>query len=299
MIFLTGCTSFTGFHFAQELSKKNFIYCFVNRDLDSYKNLKLKRLKILKKNKKIKLFFNSPFGSSKMINYLKKENEIIFCFHHAQTKYSKNDNKFSLFNSFYKDTFNIDNFFKLLGHKIKKIIFSSSIFQKDFSNTKIDFSKYAFNKSNTFMFIKFFCYHYDIQLINFIISNPFGQLEDQRFTYYLIKNWKTNKTPIINTPNLIRENILIDDLKKYYSFAVNRIYIRKNIELKPRGLKMSNLNFAKYLKSKIEEFFSLELNLNYVHNLYEREPKNISFKGLSNYYISDSNLYRYFKYYGL
>lgn len=296
MIVITGASSFTGFHFTLEIAKYKKIICFSHKKFSSYKDLKKTRLQILKKNKNIKLIFNCSFGSEKMIRVIKSYKNICFCFHHAQTLNAKDDFKFSFLESFNQDLYNIDNFFKKCSNNIKKIIFSSSIFQKEHSKQLIDFNKYSLNKSITLETLKFFCHKFNIRLINFVISNPFGVLEDRRYSFYLLNNWINKSTPIVGSPDFIREYIYIDDLKKLY-FNATKLNLNKNYkEIKPRGLKMTNLKFANFLKNNFTKYISHKIYLS-VKKSYSTEPKNISFNGNSNYNISNSKIKEYFEYY--
>ena len=53
-ILFLGASSFTGFHFVEQLSKikKGKIYCILTKNLNQYETLRYKRIKLLSKKKK-------------------------------------------------------------------------------------------------------------------------------------------------------------------------------------------------------------------------------------------------------
>ena len=51
----------------------------------------------------------------------------------------------------------------------------------------------------------------------FVIPNPFGPYEEQRFTHYLMKNWFAKTTAVVNTPSYIRDNIHVSLLARIYA----------------------------------------------------------------------------------
>ena len=56
----------------------------------------------------------------------------------------------------------------------------------------------------------------------FVIPNPFGPLEERRFTHYLMKSWSEAATPTVNTPEYVRDNIHVSLLAKIYThFTTN------------------------------------------------------------------------------
>lgn len=298
MIFLTASSSFTGFNFAQEISQKKKLICFLSKKKNQYLGIRLKRINFLKRNKNIIIVYDCPFGSLKMINIMKKYSNIIFCFHHAHTLNYKNDSLYEMHKGYASDLNNIDHFFLQLKKNIKKLILTSSIFEKRFTGKENDFSKYALNKSLTYETIKFFCTTNKIKFINFVISNPFGPFEDTRFTNYILNCWLNNKSAIINHPNLIRENIYISDLKISYNKVVTSNKLKMNEIIINRGMKCSNLSFVKYLKRKLSQFSNRKKKYKIVsRNKLTNEPNNISFKGFSTYKIKDSDLRDYFNYY--
>jgi hypothetical protein len=60
------------------------------------------------------------------------------------------------------------------------------------------------------------CTSAGLPLGKFVISNPFGPLEEPRFTAYLARTWREGKTAIVQTPDYVRDSIPADLLGRVY-----------------------------------------------------------------------------------
>ena len=56
-----------------------------------------------------------------------------------------------------------------------------------------------------------------MQLGKFVIPNPFGPYEEQRFTTYLAKSWLAGEVPEVSFPDYIRDNVHVSLLAKFYA----------------------------------------------------------------------------------
>lgn len=84
------------------------------------------------------------------------------------------------------------------------------------------------------------------QLLKYVMPNPFGPLENHKFTGYLIQEWADGKTPVVKTPNYVRDNVPIDLLAKHYVLTVSDFL--ESAETKtvwPSKYIESNLSFSK------------------------------------------------------
>ena len=62
-----------------------------------------------------------------------------------------------------------------------------------------------------------------MKLGKFVIPNPFGPMEEPRFTAYLMKTWKEGKPAAVKTPDYVRDNIHVDLLAATYSDFVDQL----------------------------------------------------------------------------
>lgn len=293
-ILFTGVTSFSGFHFVNELSKlkKINIYCTLQYKKNEYKDLKLQRLNLIKH--KVNLIEKTSLGSKNFIKLIKKIKFDYFCHHSAYTKNYNNDKKFDLKFAIQSSLKNIDQIFEFLPKDIK-IILTETIFQNDYAKSKKAFNKYGLYKSIVSSCYDYYCSKNKIQLKKIVIPNPWGILEERRFLYYLINKWLKNETPFIKNPNYIRDNIYIDDLSKNY-----KKYLFSNVmkTYYPSKIACSNYVFAQAIKKKLEFFLKKKLSLKKNMKEVFIEPKIlINAKNYKRKIFIKKDLSKYFKYY--
>ena len=81
-----------------------------------------------------------------------------------------------------------------------------------------------------------------------MIPNPFGPLEDPRFTSYLARSWFEGKTPAVSTPAYVRDNIHVSLLSKAYRHFVENLGTGPGLEkINPSGYVESQGAFAQRL----------------------------------------------------
>ena len=297
-ILFTGASSFTGFHFVKKLSEnKNYsIVCTFTKKKFYYEKLKLKRLLILSKKKNIKFFYNVAFGDKKFFKIIEKNNFNFICLHGSYTYQYNDDQKFKITDALGSNLNNIDFFYNKIS-KSTKLILSNSIFQKNEKKNYDSIGKYGLSKFITHEVINYLSKKNKIDTGFFFIPNPWGVLEERRFLYYLIKNWKEGNTPVIKSPFYIRDNIYVDDLTNQYIklFSKNLNY---NL-FYPSGFKSNNLNFALKIKKEYEKFFKQKVKLSHIRQTKFDEPlKRVnSIRNTKKDFAKKNQLFEYFQYY--
>lgn len=81
---------------------------------------------------------------------------------------------------------------------------------------------YGLSKHLSFEVYRLETQRVDVALDKFVIPNPFGPLEEPRFTTYLAKEWKARRTPSCKTPAYVRDNIPVDLLALAYRVFCER-----------------------------------------------------------------------------
>jgi len=115
-----GVSSFTGYHFVNEISKIKSIkvYCTLTKNLKDYDSIRLSRINLIKKKTNIKLILKTKFGDKKFIKLISDIKFNTVCLHHALTKNYNDDVKFDLKKSLNVNLPNIDKVFKKLMKKV-------------------------------------------------------------------------------------------------------------------------------------------------------------------------------------
>ena len=295
-ILFLGSSSFTGFHFINNLSKKknNIITCLLTKKKKEYSSIRFNRINILRKKKNVKLIYQIKFGDPKFIKLIKKKFDVI-CLHHAETNNYNDDRKFKFKSSVQKNTNNLNKVFQNLDKKTL-IIISNTIFQNIKSKKYNAVNNYGKSKSITYNKLKEACNKFNLKFKSIYITNPWGIYEEKKLNYYLIQSWMNGEEAIVKFPNYIRDNIFIDKLSKQYE---KLIYSKsKKVNYFPSGYCSSNEEFIKALKRKFEKFFKIKVNVKFIYNLNHQQPRiRINSKTYKHKINIKENLNIYFNYY--
>lgn len=295
-ILFLGSSSFTGFHFVNNLSKKknNKIVCLFTKKKNDYQSIRYRRISALSKKKNIKLIYQIKFGDSKFIKLVKRKFDVV-CLHHAETKNYNDDKKFKFKKSINKNIQNINKVFQNLDKKTL-IVISNTIFQKIKSKKYSAVNNYGKSKSITYEKLKTACTKFNLSFKSIYITNPWGMYEEKKLNYYLMKSWINGEEAVVKFPNYIRDNIFIDKLTKQYIKLLNSK--SKKIDYFPSGYCSTNEEFIKALKKRFEKFFKTNAHVKFVYNLKHEQPKiRINSKKFKKKIIINENLNIYFNYY--
>lgn len=227
-IIFTGASSFTGYWFVKKLVEDgNNVYCtFTGENQNHY--TKGKKQRILKLEGNCELIYNSKFGSENFLKLIKDIGKVDLLCHHGAEVANYKSIDFDIPGGLNNNTSGLNKTLELL-HKsgCEKVIVTGSVFEPyegAGSEGLKGFSPYGLSKYFTFETFRYFTEKYNIKLGKFTIANPFGPYEEERFCSYLIKNWFINKTPSVNTPLYVRDNIPADILADSYIWFIKKLH---------------------------------------------------------------------------
>ncbi|ACD82560.1 UDP-glucose 4-epimerase [Methylacidiphilum infernorum V4] len=228
-ILFTGGSSFTGYWFCRQLLEKGHeVTGLLTQKRENYEGIRKERVERL--SCEMELIEESPFGSEKMIDLLKKGTFDVLCHHGAYLKDYKSE-QFDWLYALETNTKNIKQVIHLAKEQgLGAIILTGSIFEQNegIGNVPLRaFSPYGLSKGLTFEVFRYYAQLYNIPLGKFVIPNPFGMLEEKRFTFYLISQWKRGNIPAVQTPHYIRDNIPCDLLAGCYGRFVEKVFVQK------------------------------------------------------------------------
>lgn len=268
IIIINGSSSFTGYHFIKYLNMTNkykIICLFSKGRKNSEQTI---RINELYKMKNLKFFQEVDYLSSKFFNILNEYKNYILILHYAYNKNYKNDENFKLNNFFKKNILQVEDLYKILKVKCKKIILTNSYFQKN--NDNLSFNKYGLSKDINYLIHEYYAHQNKIELKTHTISNPFGIYEEKRFLYHILSSWNNRQTPLILSPNDKNDYILIEDLaKQFVKFIDNK---DKNLSISQYY--ESNLEFVLRIKKIYEKLTNLKMNIKTNKNEIKFDRKN-------------------------
>ena len=256
-ILFTGASSFTGYHFVKELcSAGHDVTATFRQSASEYTDVRKSRVGGLAGS--CKATHGVSFGSDPFTDLIRREKFDVLCHHAADvTNYKSAD--FNCVEALAQNTKNLAailNAFKESGGK--KIVLTGSVFENDEgagSEGLCAFSPYGLSKALTYQMFRYYAAAAGLGLGKFIIPNPFGPFEEPRFTAYLVKNWFAGKTPSVETPSYVRDNIHVALLAKAYAKFVSDASAAGLSKMSPSGYVESQgafaLRFAREMKSRL------------------------------------------------
>ena len=274
-VVITGVTSFTGVHFAVELSKQGFEVIGYSRNLAQLNVDQKARLRFLQKN--------SPTIKIVDSENIKKIGKIDgVCLHGANTaNYRRAEFETHKSNMEFQEI--ADAIIKVT--KPELIMYTSSYAEAELAlgekpnrsfGPYADFKTIAWNEINT-------KYANQIPIFRYVIPTPFGQLEGRRLVRYLLDSWGSNMMPEIQFPLYVRDYVPITLLREHYANIMQDSF-EKGLQkvFKPSFYAETNLAFvSRYaqelrIRSKINSKFLYSADNNYLEPLIRINTEQLS-----------------------
>lgn len=266
-ILFTGASSFTGYWFVKELSAAGHdVTAIFRRPGHEYTDVRKQRVAGLASL--CRSVHGIGFGTAQFIELLKGERFDILAHHAADvTNYKSPD--FNAVEALAANTRNLSavlSAFAISGGK--RIVLTGSVFENDEGAGSEDlpaFSPYGLSKALTAQSFRYYSKVAGVPLGKFVIPNPFGPLEEPRFTAYLIKTWYAGKSASVQTPAYVRDNIHVTLLSRAYVKFIERSQSDHFTRLSPSGYIESQgefaLRFAREMKGRLGLSCEVELKI--------------------------------------
>lgn len=248
-ILLTGVSSFTGCWFAKILYERGYeVVCPLPREKKDYDDLKKERLEFLPSG--VDVVFNSPFGSDSFIGLLEHKFDLL-CLHGSYVQdYGKNTFLFS--EAVRQNLSNLEEVLeKGLEYNAKGVVWTSSVFEDAISlgtrNSHYPpWYRYALSKKVCGMSLQHLCWERRLEFGRFVISNPFGPLQDRKLGHHLARGFLQKKSFELKTPHYVRDMIHVRHLASAYHRMVDSFFTPSpTTSLDPCEYVSSLLDFSK------------------------------------------------------
>ena len=278
-ILLTGASSFTGCWFAQKLAAAGHevVATFTGQTAASYGGLRARRVAAVLEQ--CRGAFDCSFGDDAFLNLLEAGAYDVLCHHGADvTNYKSAD-----FNVTAAVSSNCHRLNEVLAafkqHGGKALLLTGSVFEGGEgagSDGLPHFSPYGLSKALTSQVSEYACRQHGVSFAKFVIPNPFGPLEDERFTAYLMKCWRAGTPATVRTPDYVRDNIHVDALATHYAdFAAtvfNHSGVRATFHTAPSGYVESQGQFAQRFAREMERRLGMRCELELLKQSEFTEP---------------------------
>lgn len=134
-------------------------------------------------------------------------------------------------------------------------------------------SPYGLAKSVTSDLFRYYAARHRVPLAKFVIPNPFGPLEEARFTAYLMREWLVARTAVVRTPAYVRDNIHVELLAKAYAAFAAATCDATYSRLAPSGYVATQGEFAQRVATQMRPRLSADCTLELVEQTLFAEPR--------------------------
>jgi UDP-glucose 4-epimerase len=219
-ILFTGGSSFTGFWFIHELAAAGHTVTAVfRRQAKEYPDA-MRRERVSLASATSRPIYGCSFGDERFLALIAEGGWDLLCHHAADVTDYKSPN-FDTVAALRNNTHNLSSVLDALqAIGCHRLLLSGSVFESGEgagSQGLPDFSPYGLSKALTARMFAYYCERVGVGLGKFVIPNPFGPLEEPRFTGYLMKTWLAGVTAVCSSPAYVRDNIHVSLLAKAYT----------------------------------------------------------------------------------
>lgn len=275
-ILFTGASSFTGMWMVIELAKQGHtVHAIFQKPFQEYRGMRKIRVENVVAH--CHPHFGVSFGSNRFFSLIRSLNRCdLFCHHAAEVTDYKSP-QFDAETAYRKNTQRLDEVLSLLVSKgCHKMALTGSVFEQNEGvgrGSTEAFSPYGYSKGITAEICMELCAKYSMRLGKFVIANPFGPYEEDKFTTYLAKMWLHGEIPQVKTPEYIRDNVPVTLLSKKYAQFVNTLPNTAGfIKCSPGGYTWNQGQFTCYFSQQMQSYWGMSCDFTLLKQSDFSEP---------------------------
>lgn len=225
-ILFTGSSSFTGYWFIRALVEKGHdVVATFRKPRSAYEGLRAQRVERV--SRLCESIFSCSIQEELFLRVIQnRDSWDLWCHHAAEVADYKNPH-FNPIRAVQNNCGDLPFTLQSLKNKgCQRILLTGSVFeQREGFGTEPEraVSPYGLSKGLTADLFHFYADCLRLHLGKFVIPNPFGPLEEPRFTTYLVRCWRDNQEAEIRTPDYVRDNIHVSLLAKAYADFASRM----------------------------------------------------------------------------
>lgn len=218
-ILLTGVSSFTGAWFAAALAGAGHkVLATLQRDVSAYDGLPADRI-AMARAAGVELSEQTSYGSDRFLDLVGRGFDVV-CFHGADVRDHRSPD-FDILRALDGNLRGMRETCRRARQAGTARLVVTGTVAEPREGTGDDperaMSPYGLSKALTWEVIKLHAEEAGLALGKFVIPNPFGPLEQERYCTYLVRAWLAGEVPVVRTPDYIRDNIPVDKCARAYA----------------------------------------------------------------------------------
>ncbi len=276
-ILFTGGSSFTGYWFIKELCEAGHdVAAIFRRSFGDYEGVRFYRVNALRSL--CRCYEECSYCSEPFFDLIEQSGPWgLFCHHAADvTNYKSLD--FDVVAALHNNVGEIDSVLSLLQHNgCNAVVLTGSVFEQregvgSFPHSA--FSPYGLSKGLTSDVFRYYTERRGMILGKFVIPNPFGPCEEERFTTFLARSWLEWSCPVVKTSRYVRDNIPVSLLAKAYSAFISRLCngTERYLQHSPSGYAETQRAFVTRFSQELHSRLSLPCEVEFVEQTEFSEP---------------------------
>lgn len=277
-ILLTGASSFTGAHYAKHLAARGHeVTATFTRGEADYRDGGVREARVSLVTGCATPLWNTSFGDERFTDALASGGFGALCHHAADvTNYKEPD--FDAAGAIANNTRNAHAVLAQVAADGGVLMLTGSVFaggRGAGSDGLPHFSPYGLSKGLSNELLRYLAEAAGVPCGEVVIPNPFGPLEEPRFTAYLVKTWMKGETAGCNTPLYVRDNIHVGLLAAAYAKAVETLATQRPVfhRLEPSGYIESQGAFAQRYAREMSARLGKPCELKLAHQSAFTEPR--------------------------
>jgi nucleoside-diphosphate-sugar epimerase len=211
-VLLTGASSFTGCWFARGLAAAGHDVTATFR-AGSYDGVRARRLELL--DGSCQRRHGLAFGDAGFLELARSREWDLLCVHGAEVTDYRSP-AFDVPAALAANTRSAGE----VVERFPRVLVTGSVFEPgegEGDETLEAFSPYGLSKAFTAETFRHHCRRKGVSFGKFVIPNPFGPFEDERFTTSLVRSWRRGERPAVRTPDYVRDNVHVSLLSLAYA----------------------------------------------------------------------------------
>ncbi len=253
-ILLTGVSSFTGAWFAEALARRGHaVTGTLQGRIGDYSPLASRRI-VMMQAAGVALAEGVSYGNPAFFALLDRGCEVLG-YHGANVRDYRSPD-FDISRALAENTAGIrETCRRGAAAGMRRIVFSGTIAEPHEGGGDAPsraMSPYGLSKFLTWEVLRFHAREAGLALGKFVIANPFGRYEQERFCSYLVRCWAAGQTAEVRTPDYVRDNIPVDLLAQTYAYFAGLVAEYRGAQAcRPSGYVGSQAEFTARFASEI------------------------------------------------